>query len=180
MFNKNGEEYVHNLPLKLTSSGSIAFYDESDDEKYEQSIKTLKSKDMLNLQDYATAQNCFDAMVEKYGLEDFDVATALEIGSIRYELTRLLFSVSNPVTIADDVSDETVAEIKENDEYYLGADVQVVAYRSYTDSSLASHIIGTVRKINADEYKRLKDSGYGINDQIGESGTDAARRDAGA
>ena len=174
LFNKNGEEYVHNLPLKLTSSGSIAFYDESDDEKYEQSIKTLKSKDMLNLQDYATAQNCFDAMVEKYGLEDFDAATALEIGSIRYELTRLLFSVSNPVTIADDVSDKTVAEIKENDEYYLGADVQVVAYRSYTDSSLASHIIGTVRKINADEYKRLKDSGYGINDQIGESGIEAA------
>lgn len=106
----------------------------------------MKSKDMFNLQPYATAQNCFDAMVEKYGLERYDAKTALEIGNIRYELTRCLFSVSNPVTIADDVSDKTVAQIKENKTNYRGADVQVVAYRSYTDPSLAAHIIGTVRK----------------------------------
>ena len=174
LFNKNGEEYVHNLPLKLNKSGKIVFFTKSDDEKYKTSIQNLKSKDMLNLQDYATAQNCYDAMVEKYGLEKYDTKTALEIGSIRYELTRLLFSVSNPVTIADDVSDDTVAKIKENNEKYYGADVRVVAYRSYTDSSLAAHIIGTVRKINAEEYARLKDSGYGINDQIGESGIEAA------
>ena len=56
---------------------------------------------MFNLQDYATAQNCFDAMVEKYGLEEYvragKLKTALEIGNIRYELTRLLFSVSHIV-----------------------------------------------------------------------------------
>jgi len=32
----------------------------------------------------------------------------------------------NPVTIADDVSDETVAMIKEDRETYLGADVRIV------------------------------------------------------
>lgn len=174
LFNKNGEEYVHNLPLKFNSSGEVVFFDKSDDEKYETDIKNMKGKDMLNVQAYATARNCFDAMVEKYGLESYDEKTALEIGNIRYELTRLLFSVSNPVTIADDVSDETVAEIKENNSLYPGADVSVVAYRTYTDSSLAAHIIGTVRKINGDEYKKLKDSGYGINDDIGESGIEAA------
>lgn len=174
LFNKNKEEYVHNLPLKIKKNGEIAFFTKKDDEKFESSIKTLKSKDMLNLQEYATAQNCFDAMVEKYGLEEYDAKTALEIGNIRYELTRLLFSVSNPVTIADDVSDKTVAQIKENNTQYLGADVQVVAYRSYADSSLATHLIGTVRKINAEEYARLKDQGYGITDEIGESGIEAA------
>ena len=91
----------------------------------------MKSKDMFNLQSYATAQNCFDAMVEKYGLEKYDVKTALAIGNIRYELTRCLFSVSNPVTVADDVKDKTVAQIKEDRQGFLGADVQVVAYRSY-------------------------------------------------
>lgn len=174
LFNKNSEEYAHNFPVKLDSSGNAVFFDEDDDEDYEKNIKNMKSKDMLNVQEYATAQNCFDAMVEKYGLENYDAQTALEIGNVRYELTRLLFSVSNPVTIADDVSDETVAEIKENTALYKGADVEVVAYRYYTDSSLASHIIGTIRKINGDEYKELKDSGYGINDEIGESGIEAA------
>lgn len=129
---------------------------------------------MFDLQNYATAQNCFDAMVEKYGLEGYDTETALKVGAIRYELTRLLFSIENPVTIADDVSDETVATIKEDRQDYLGADVQPVAYREYADSTLAPHILGTIRKINAEEYAKLKDQGYGINDTIGESGIEAA------
>ena len=177
LFNKNKEEYVHNLPLKL-KDGKAVFFTKKDDEKFESAIKTMKSKDMFNLQEYATAQNCFDAMIEKYELESYlekyGAQTALEIGNIRYELTRLLFSVSNPVTIAADVSDNTVALIKEDRAKYEGANVKVVAYREYDDSTLAPHIIGTVRKINAEEYASLKDEGYGINDEIGESGIEAA------
>ena len=177
LFNRNNEEYVHNLPLKLKGK-KVAFFTEKDDEKYETAIKTMKSKDMLNLQPYATAANCFNAMVERYGLESYvkagDLKTALEIGNIRYELTRLLFSVSNPVTIAEDVSDKTVAEIKEMTDTYRGADVRVVAFREYADSTLAPHILGTVRKINAEEYSELKNEGYGINDDIGESGIELA------
>ena len=177
LFKENKEEYAKNLPLKL-KKGKIVFFTKKDDENFEADIATMKSKDMFNLQSYATAQNCFDAMVEKYGfeeyLEKYGIETVLELGNIRYELTRLLFSVSNPVTIADDVSDKTVAMIKENSERFRGADVRVVAYREYTDSTLAPHIIGTVRKINAEEYERLKTEGYGITDEIGESGIEAA------
>ena len=167
LFEKNGEEYVNNLPLRLGVSG-IEFTEDED------AVATMKSKDMFNLQNYATAQNCFDAMVEKYGLEGYDTEMALKVGAIRYELTRLLFSIENPVTIADDVSDETVAAIKEDKADYLGADVKPVAYREYADSTLAPHILGTVRKINAEEYAELRDEGYGINDTIGESGIEAA------
>lgn len=167
LFEANGEEYVNNLPLVQSADG-IAFTEDED------AVATMKSEDMFNLQSYATAQNCFDAMVEKYGLEGYDTATALKIGSIRYELTKLLFSIENPVTIADDVSDETVAAIKEDQQTYLGADVLAVAYREYADSTLAPHILGTVRKINAEEYAELRDEGYGINDTIGESGIEAA------
>lgn len=167
LFDKNGEEYVNNLPLQLNGD-SIEF---TDDEK---AVKTMKSKDMFNLQSYATAQNCFDAMVEEYGLEKYDKAQALKIGGIRYELTRLLFSIENPITIADDVSDATVAAIKENKVDYAGADVKAVSYREYADSTLAPHILGTIRKINAEEYAELKDSGYSITDSIGESGIESA------
>lgn len=167
LFESNDEEFVNNLPLKLKNS-KIVFTDDEDE------IETFKSEDMLNLQSYATAQNCFDAMVEEYGLEDYDTETALKIGAIRYELTRLSFSIENRVTIADDVSNETVAAIKEDQVTYLGADVQVVSYREYTDSTLAVHILGTVRQINAEEYEELKDSGYSITDTIGESGIEAA------
>ncbi len=177
LFKKNREKYAKNLPIKL-KNGKPVFFTKKDDDDYKADIETMKSKDMFNLQPYATAQNCFDAMVEKYELEDYlakyGAKTVLELGNIHYELTRLLFSVSNPVTIADDVSDKTVAEIKENKALYRGADVRVVAYREYTDSTFAPHIIGTVRKINAEEYERLKNEGYGITDEIGESGIESA------
>lgn len=71
LFNKNKEEAVHNLPLKVNKKGKIVFFTKADDDKYKQSIKTMKSKDMLNVQEYASAQNCFDVMIEKYGLEEY-------------------------------------------------------------------------------------------------------------
>jgi len=74
LFQKNGEEYTQNLPLKL-KSGKIVFSGKKTD------IATMKSADMFNLQPYATAQNCYDAMVEKYGLEQYDTKTALQIGN---------------------------------------------------------------------------------------------------
>lgn len=168
LFESHNEKFANNLPLKTDKKGNIKFKGKKQD------IAAMKSADMLNLQPYATAQNCFDAMLEKYEIVGYDNKTALKIGNIRYELTRLLFSYENPVTIADDVSDETIAKIKEDKETYLGADVRVVAYREYVDSTIAPHILGTVRKINAEEYKERKDEGYKITDQIGESGIEQA------
>lgn len=43
-------------------------------------------------------------------------------------------------------------------------------YRHIVDGTLAAHIIGTVGKINAEEYAELKDKGYGMNDMVGKSG----------
>lgn len=168
LFEANKEEYVQNLPLEFGKNGKIKFTDD------EQDVETMKSADMLNLQHYATAQNCYDAVIEKYGIEGYSQEMSLKIANIRYELTRLMFSYENPVTIADEVSDQTVAQIKEDQNSYLGADVKVVAYREYADSTIAPHILGTVRKINAEEYEEKKENGYKITDQIGESGIEKA------
>ena len=167
LFEKSEEEYVNNLPLALKGN-TLVFTDNVN------AVEAMKSKGAFDVQPYATAQNCFDVMVELYGLEEYSVSDALKIGAIRYELTTKMFSIENPVTIAEDVSNETVAAIKEDQVSYLGADVKAVSFREYTDPTLAPHILGTVRKINAEEYERLKDSGYGISDTIGGSGIEAA------
>ena len=167
LFEKSDEEYVNNLPLALKNN-KVVFTDDED------AVAVMKGPGAFNVQSYATAQNCFDVMVELYGLEDYSVKDALKIGGIRYELTLRMFSIENRITIADDVSNETVAAIKEDQVSYRGADVKAVSFREYTDSTLAPHILGTVRKINADEYETLKESGYGISDMIGGSGIESA------
>ena len=169
VFEKNGEEWIDNLPLIVDASGKIAFA-----ENRESDIKTMKSADMLNLNDYATAQNCMDALIEKYELEGYSLTDARKIASVCYEMKRLSFNISIPYTFADDVSNELVAYIKERSSFYRGVDSEIVSYREYADGTFAPHIIGMVGAINAEEYAELKSEGYGMNDIIGKNGLEKA------
>ncbi len=160
-----GESWNNTLPLEVDSEGKPAFIAERDSD-----IKKIKREDLLNLNDYATAQNCFDALVSRYGLEDYSVSDALKIGSVCLAMKEIGFGISTPYTFADDVSERTVAAVKENSLFYRGVDVEVVPYRDYSDGTVAPHLLGTVGFINAEEYAEKKDDGYSITDNIGKSG----------
>lgn len=164
------DKIVTHLPLTQDAAGNIIFTEDS-----QQEIKNMKSKDLFYLADYATALDCFQAMAEKYELQGYSTQDALRVGGLRYELSRSGFSYSTPVTIAEDVSSDVVLLIKENaNQSYNGLDVQVSAYREYTDGSIAPHILGTTTKMTAELYAKLKAKGYGLNDIVGESGIEQA------
>lgn len=164
------DKIVNNLPLELDGTGNIAFKADS-----EREIKNMKSKDLFYLASYATPQDCYNAMIEKYELQGLSILDALRVGNLRYELSRNGFSHSTPVTIAEDVSDETVLMIKENaGQAYTGVDVQIIPYREYVDGTIAPHLLGTTTKMTAELYADLKDKGYGLNDIVGESGIEQA------
>lgn len=165
-----GEKVIQNLPLELDGSGNLVFSADS-----EREIQNMKSSDLFHLASYATAQDCFNAMVEKYELQPFNTQDALRVGSLRYELSRNGFSYSAPVTIAEDVSSETVLIIQENKaSAYSGVTVQLTAYREYVDGTIAPHLLGTTTKMTAELYADLKEKGYGLNDIVGESGIEKA------
>lgn len=169
LFEKNSLEWVDNLPLVFDANGNIVYKEDS-----ENLIKEMKSKDMLNLNEYATAQNCFDALIKRYQLEEFPAEKARKIASVCYEMKRLFFSIGYPYTFASDVPEAVISFIKENSGTYQGVDVQVVPIRQYTDGTLAPHILGRTGAIDADEYKKLKEEGYKITDFIGKSGIELA------
>ncbi len=169
LFEKNNLEWIDNLPLVFDANGAIAFKEDSDS-----LISQMKSKDMLNLNEYATAQNCFDALIDDYDLQGYSAVDARKIASVCYEMTRLFFSIGYPYTFATDVPDAIVSLIKENSGFYQGVDVEVVPVRQYADGTLAPHILGRIGAIDADEYKELKSEGYKITDFIGKSGIESA------
>ena len=115
-------------------------------------------------------------MVEKYSLQEYDAATARKIASVRYEMTRISFSTAIPYTFADDVPVETVAKIKENSNFFIGVDVEIVPYREYSDGTLLPHVLGRVGLISAEEYAEKKANGeeYALNAVIGKDGIEAA------
>lgn len=170
LFEQSGVEWTNDLPIVIDVSGGLVYKADSEKE-----IQVMKSKDMLNLNSYATAQNCYDAMVEEFGIDpSYSLRDGLKIAAVRYQMLLNGFGVSTPYTFAEDVDEVLVAKIKENSATFKGVDVQVVPYRKIVDGTLAAHIIGTVGKISAEEYAELKDKGYGMNDVVGKSGIEYA------
>ncbi|MCQ2485902.1 MAG: hypothetical protein MJ168_11300 [Clostridia bacterium] len=165
LFETNGIEWINNLPIEIDSHGSYQFIEDR-----ESDIKNLKSRDMLHLNKYATANDCMAEIVKKYKLEKLSKQDALKVGSVCYGMKANSFNTANPYTFAQDVSDEVVSVIKENSAEYKGVDVQISTYREYTDGSIAPHIIGVTGVINAEEYAELKDKGYAMDDVLGKSG----------
>lgn len=148
----SGEEWTDNLPLEFNVNGVLVFK-----ENRENDIKALKHKNMLNLNAYATAQNCLDALIEMYSLEEYDDVTARKIASVQYEMWRTGYSLKNPYTFADDVSNITVSIIKEKSEYFTGVETEIKTYREFTDGTLAPHIIGVTGIISGEEYNSYTD-----------------------
>lgn len=168
----NSIEWNDELPIEFDGAGALRFRDGRDND-----IKALKSKDMLNLNDYATPQNCFDALAERYDIKGFNPVQTLKIASVRYSMEKSYFRISNPYTFAENVSAKIVSLVKENSSFFKGVEVQVVPRREYVDGTLAPHIIGRVAAINAEEYAEKKEEGYKITDEIGKSGIEYALED---
>lgn len=171
LFESRGEEWIDCLPLEINEDGQVAFKENSDND-----ISAFKSKDMLNLNSYATPDNCMDALIDRYSLTDYSTEDALKIGSVCYGMLKNVFNSSNSYTFADDVSDELVSIIKENSKKFPGVDVEIVTYREYTDPTLAPHIVGMVGNISAEEYAEKKDT-YSMTDVIGKNGIELAMED---
>lgn len=169
LFESNSLEWNDNLPLVIDENGTVQFKEDS-----EKLIREMKSPDMLDLNEYATAENCFLELVDDYDLQGYPKEDARKIASVCYELRRIFFKIGTPYTFAEDVPDEIVANIKENGDFYKGVDVRVDPVRKYTDGTLAPHILGRIGAIDADEYKEKKDNGYKITDYIGKSGIELA------
>lgn len=134
-----------------------------------------KLRKNISVQPYATAEECIDAMLDLYDVDEgYTVRQKRMIVGIRYEMTIRSFSLANRYTLAEDVPMESVVKLKEAAFELEGMDVAEEAIRVYEDNNYAPHLVGTVGSINAEEYETLKDSGYMLNDVLGKSGVEKA------
>ena len=146
-----GVAWNDNLPLVFDQNGNIQYKENADSD-----IAFLKSREVLHLNSYATAQNCFDSLVEKFSLQSYGREDARKIASVCYAFKKISFSAANPFTFADEVPNDLAAKIKENSAFFAGVDIRVTTRRSYTDGTVAPHILGVVGKLNAEEYAAKK------------------------
>lgn len=162
LLNENEVEYKDRLPLEVQAP-----YDFKPDESTGKLIKTL------GLADYATAENCFARLVERYELEKYTLEQQRSIMGVRYSMEIEDFSISYPYTFAEDIPTELMRQISESGFLLEGVSVDVVPFRYYPDTSLAVNLIGTVGPIYEEDWnegENYKDRGYAFDDKVGKSG----------
>ena len=156
-----GVEWIDNLPISTTEPFSFL-------ENRANDISRLQR--FLGLQNYATAQNCIDALIDLYGLSEYDTSSMRIIAGVRYEMSRKGYNISTPYTFAKGVSSSLAFSIEEDTENFAGIYTTEVAIRQYTDGTLAPHILGSMGPIYENETEYYKELGYDLNDYVGKGG----------
>ncbi len=182
----NGESWNDGLLIgQADRAGHYAFTDDPASESQQEDVASLK--EALGLQQYATADDVMDRLIQRYELEGYDPAWQRVLGGIRYQMEQEAFSNVNNFTLAENVSDKTVATVMEHSLTLPGVEIAETSVRSYTDGTILPHVLGRVGKITAEMWRvtdengqvtyPLREKGYAMNDVIGISGLESAYED---
>ena len=186
LLGKNGEGWNDSLLIgQPDAAGHYEFSAASDNAAEQKAIAAMK--DNLGLQQYATADDVMEKLVEDYDLADFSLYWQRVLSGIHYEMQLQAFSNVNNFVMAENVSEATVATIKENSLSLPGVEIVETSTRSYEQGTVLPHVLGRVGKITAEKWKvtdengqvtyPLKEKGYNMNDIIGISGLESAYED---
>ncbi|SFR99567.1 penicillin-binding transpeptidase domain-containing protein [Anaeromicropila populeti] len=194
LLKKNDDEIAYDFPIGLDEDGNLYFKVEGNSElRFKRDIYSAKSVDELTEEmKNATAEEVFDFIrfstesnSPKFGIgEEYTVEEALDIMTIRYIMFIETWSrqLDNyvPITIANDLSQVTVAALKEYSDILPGVEVVEETRRVYNDSEYFAHILGYTGLISAETLQDMEDEGntyYSATDQIGKTGLESIYED---
>lgn len=182
----NGENWNDTLLISQPdAAGNYTFTAEAGSTRDQKALAAMK--DNLGLQQYATANDVMEKLVEDYDLASYPLSWQRTLGGIHYEMQLQAFSNVNNFIMAENVSEATVATIKEHSLSLPGVEIVETSTRSYEQSTVLPHVLGRVGKITAEKWKvtdengqttyPLREKGYNMNDIIGISGLESAYED---
>ena len=186
MLQASGESWNDSLLIgEPDAAGHYEFTAAADSTGDQKALANMKEG--LGLQQYATADDVMEKLVEDYKLEGWPLHWQRVLAGIHYEMQQQAFSNVNNFVMAENVSDVTVATIKEHSLSLPGVEIVETSTRSYEQGTTLPHVLGRVGKITAEKWKitdengqttyPLRDKGYNMNDVIGISGLESAYED---
>lgn len=156
---ENKDEVIDNFPIDINP---YKFTMESEEEQKEW-------KQEYDLDENANAEECFNALKEKYKIQSENIEDIRKIMVVRYEIDRNGYSNIRPIIVAKDISRESSIQIEEQGHLLPGTAIVTEPIVTYPYGTLASHILGYLGLISAEEYAEKSDE-YDINDVIGRDG----------
>lgn len=156
---ENKDEVVDNLPIDINP---YKFNMENEEEQKEW-------KKEYELDENANAEECFNTLKEKYKIQSENIEDIRKIMVVRYEIDRNGYSNIRPIIVAKDISRESSIQIEEQGHLLPGTAIVTEPIVTYPYGTLASHVLGYLGLISAEEYAEKSDE-YDINDLIGRDG----------
>ncbi|WOO34630.1 penicillin-binding transpeptidase domain-containing protein [Anaerocolumna sp. AGMB13020] len=193
IFRKNGETLENTLPIALNANSEYIFTtDGTRLNRLRADIFGKTSPDKLTKKEAGTGSeelsqylcNKFgiyedmldiytEAELNQYGLSSrYEKEELLQLLGIRYMLWQNSSQKFIPLTLARDVSEQTVADILENSSVLKGVQIDTGSIRVYEGGEAFSNIIGYTGNISSEELDKTKEAGkdYTINSIVGKDG----------
>lgn len=180
---KNGDSLYNDFAITLNSDSTYSYNISGStlnrflaDVFGKSSYKDLEYNEKFKFNEAsATADQIMEYLMSSKNYDvssDYDTQTAYDIVVIRYAMNANRFSQYKSTTIAQNVSDETVAYMNEHSDELTGISIEEDTIRKYNYSNYFASIIGYTGKISTDEYDELHktDDSYTQNDVVGKSG----------
>lgn len=184
----HGDSVVNNFGIVLEDGNYQFFYAEGNRRlRFIADIYGYASIDKLNEEERnsspddiidflcANERRTQDGFSYGFGIDKdaYSMERVLQIVTIRYGMHLNSYKKYIPTTISSDVSDETVAEIKENLYDLQGISIGEESLRVYYDSEYFAPIIGYVGTISQEEFDALskeQQEEYSLTDIVGKAG----------
>ena len=155
---KNEDEFINNFPID---------FDEMVFTKSDATMANWKKNNKID--ENATVQDVIEFYKEKYEIETDEIEDIKKIIPMRYEIASKGYTSYKSVTLAKEISVESMLEVEERNNEFSGVNISKYPVRKYLTGSVASHILGYTGSISSDELKNKKEQGYSQNDVIGKS-----------
>ena len=142
-------------------------------------VAALDTTTVISASEFISAMRSYleESLGMPAGLSENDARTLV---GLYYSMRQVGFSNSTTFTLADNISMDLIAYIKEHHQDYEGVDVESKAVRRY-DTDYAAHLLGTVGPMYTEEWVGTDNGGpyqdkegYTMNDTIGKSGLERA------
>lgn len=180
---KHGDSISVDFPVVRNEDGNYEYTFTSDTTKI-RFLKDMYGEPLDNekhTHSKATAAETYQYICEeKFEIDDkYDEEMTMKIASLRYNLYLNSFQKYLTVTIATDVSEETMAAIYENEAVIPGVSIKEQAVRLYNYSEYFAPIIGYTGTISSEQLEEYQeeDKDYIASDVVGKSGLEAAMED---
>lgn len=195
MIEENGDHVISDFHIEVNKSGQYAYtvegtqllrfladiygYASIDDLKErekaaapEDVIKYLCGTSRYGIGDYTDDEDS-DSFVEGLGFSKEEV---LKIVTIRYAMSANSYQRYIATTVAENVSQETVAVIMENADTLDGVSIAEGTIRKYNESIYFAQVIGYTGRVAQEELEELQEQNpdYDLNDTVGKSGIEAS------